>query len=73
MCPALVSGVQQMLSTDFVSTDFERGAERLVLLKGAKEGKNLELLPFNRRIPESQESGTVSHNYGTMNHCCLAN
>lgn len=61
MCPALVSGVQQMLSTDFVSTDFERvsidferGAERLVLLKGAKEGKNLELLPFNRRVPESR-------------------
>lgn len=26
-----------------VSTDFERGAEGLLLLGGAKEGKNLEL------------------------------
>lgn len=37
-----------------ISTDFEREAECLLLLKGPKEGRNLKLYFPKRRAPKSQ-------------------
>lgn len=61
MCPALMSGAQQMLNEWMdghtcmhVSTEAEREAECLLLLKGPKEGRNLKLYFPNRIAPKSQ-------------------
>lgn len=61
MCPTLMSGAQQMLNEwmnghtcMYISTDVEREAECLLLLKGVKEGRNLKLYSPNRKAPKSQ-------------------
>ena len=38
----------------YISTDVEREAECLLLLKGVKEGRNLKLFSPNRKAPKSQ-------------------
>lgn len=55
MCPALMSGVQQMLNEwthtyAHISTDFEREAECLLLLKGPKGEKSKALLSKRRAL-----------------------